>query len=138
MCLNEKTRVPLQCRILTLAPSLDSNGILRARGFISKGPVSYATRHPIILSFKCYITKLMITNYHLRCHHEGNKHVRHTIQLEFTYRSPYCRRCKALPQVPIMADLPAARLIAYSPPFLCVRLDYFGPFAVKWLRKAGK
>ena len=37
-----------------------------------------------------------------------------------------------------MADLPAARLIAYFPPFLCVRLDYFGPFAVKWLRKAGK
>ena len=37
-----------------------------------------------------------------------------------------------------MVDLPAARLFAYFPPFLYVRLDYFGPFAVKWLRKNGK
>ena len=41
-------------------------------------------------------------------------------------------------QVAIMADLLAARLIAYFPPFLCVRVDYFGSFNVKWLRKAGK
>ena len=150
MCSNKKTRAPRPNRILTLPRFPDSKGILRAGGRISKAPVSYATRHPIILSPKCHITKLLITNYHQYSHHEGNGHVHHAIQLEFwilnyratishlIYRCPYCRRRRVLPQVPIMADITAAQLVGYFPPFLCVRLDYFGPFAVKWLRKAAK
>lgn len=124
--LTRKTRISRQSRLLTLSPFLDSKGILRAGGRISKAPVPYATRNPVVLSPKSDVTRLIITDYHSRYHHEGNEHVRNLLQEEFwilncratlrkfTHQCPYCRRRHVLPQVPVMADLPAVRLTAYS------------------------
>ncbi|XP_058833807.1 uncharacterized protein LOC131691434 [Topomyia yanbarensis] len=52
-----------------------------------------------------------------------------------------CQRCKnrdVLPQPPEMADLPAARLSAYTRPFAHVGVDYFGPIEVAVGRRVEK
>ena len=146
----KKAPISHQSRILTLSPFLDAKGILRAGGRISKAPLPYATRHPIILLPKCCVTKLIVSDYHHRYHHEGNEHVRNAIQQEFwilncratirhiAHHCPYCHRRRVQPQVPMMADLPAVRLQANLPPFSRVGVDYFGPFVVKRFRKTEK
>ena len=137
--LTRKTPISRQNRLLTLSAVLDSKDILRAGGSISKTRVPYSTRHPVVLSPKSDVTRLSITDYHLRYHHEGNEHVRNLLQEEFwilncratlpkfTHQCPYCRRRRVLPQVPVMTDLP----------FSLVGVDYFGPFADSERRKRG-
>ena len=75
-----KTEIPRQSKILSLSPFLDGNGVLRAGGRLSKAPIAYATRHPIILPQKHDITKLILIDFHERLHHEGNEHVRNVIR----------------------------------------------------------
>ena len=57
--------------LLSLHPIIDSAGILRVGGrdFIKK--VSYSSQHPVILSGKHPVTKLMIHFDHLRLLHAG-------------------------------------------------------------------
>jgi hypothetical protein len=148
--LQTKTPIPRQSRILTLTPFLDENGLLRAGGRLSKAPVPYSTRHPIILPQKHDVTRLIITHFHESLYHEGNEHVRNAIRQEFwilncraeirkiAHHCPYCRRRRARPHAPKMADLPSVRLKAHLPPFFHVGVDYFGPLTVKRLRKTEK
>ena len=57
-------------------------------------------------------------------------------KIRFLVRSVLSRlvRCKevlAKPMIQQMAPLPAARLVAYEPPFLYTGMDLFGPLCVK-------
>ena len=81
--LQSKAPISRQSRILTLTPFLDNSGVLRAGGRVSKAPVSYSTRHPIILPQKHDVTRLIITHFHETLRHEGNEHVRNTISQDF-------------------------------------------------------
>ncbi|XP_028416832.1 uncharacterized protein LOC114541039 [Dendronephthya gigantea] len=148
--LQSKTPISRQSRILTLTPFLDGNGLLRAGGRLSKAPIPYSTQHPVILPQKHDVTRLIITYFHERLYHEGNEHVRNAIRQEFwilncraeirtiSHNCAYCRRKRARPQAPKMADIPSVRLKAHLPPFSHVGVDYFGPLVVKRFRKTEK
>jgi hypothetical protein len=137
-------------RILTLSPFMDNEGIIRASGRLMKAPIPYSARHPIILPEKHDVTRLIITDYHERLRHEGNEHVRNVIGQQYwilnlrstickvSHTCAYCKRRRARPHTPCMANLPKDRLQAYSPPFSYVGVDYFGPMQVKRFRKTEK
>ena len=96
------------------------------------------------------MTQLIITDYHECLRHEGNEHVRNIIRQEYwilnlpstirkvSHACAYCKRRRARPHNPYMANLPKDMLQAYSPPFSYVGVDYFGPMQVKHSRKTEK
>ena len=51
---------------------------------------------------------------------------------------PDCHRWRSKPKVPLMADLPPARLRLLSPPFHSTGVDCFGPFMVNIGRRTEK
>ncbi|PFX29308.1 hypothetical protein AWC38_SpisGene5996 [Stylophora pistillata] len=60
-----------------------------------------------------------------------------TVQ-KITSGCPSCRRLRARPEPPVMADLPDSRLGYIQPPFTNTGVDYFGPMLVRHGRKTEK
>ncbi|XP_062538374.1 uncharacterized protein LOC134206663 [Armigeres subalbatus] len=146
-----KKAIPKSSSIFTLNPFLDGKRVLRMHGRISA--CEYATmdaQNPIILPRDHHITKLLVRDYHLRYHHRNHETVLNEIRQ--VYRIPKlrpllrkvrseCQTCKnqlAFPKPPPMADLPTARLAAYTRPFSYVGIDYFGPMCVAVGRRIEK
>ena len=50
--------------IYRLNPILDTLGIIRVGGRLSKAPIPEETKHPILLPGKCHFTKMLIDHYH--------------------------------------------------------------------------
>ncbi|XP_053691247.1 uncharacterized protein LOC128739769 [Sabethes cyaneus] len=105
----------------------------------------YATndaKQPVILHQKHHTTTLLIAHYHLKYHHQNHETVINEIRQKYHIahlRARYqqvrkaCQRCKnqhVSPSPPFMADLPPARLAAFSRPFTHTGMDYFGPIEV--------
>ncbi|XP_062714304.1 uncharacterized protein LOC134291053 [Aedes albopictus] len=111
-------------------PFIDDSGVLRMRGrttgclFIAE-----EAKNPIILPRDHHVTTLIISHYHEKYHHLNQETVVNELRQRFliprvrascTKVRRNCQRCKndrATPSIPIMADLPDARLAAYSRPF---------------------
>ncbi|XP_062538896.1 uncharacterized protein LOC134207186 [Armigeres subalbatus] len=132
--------IPSTSSLYQLAPWMDNHGVMRMKTRI--GACQHATdnaKNPIILPRYHYTTTLIIKYYHEKYHHLNQETVVNEIRQK--YRIPRlrvclaqvrksCQRCKndrAIPQPPIMADLPPARLAAFTRPFTYVGVDYFGP-----------
>ncbi|XP_058839467.1 uncharacterized protein LOC131694941 [Topomyia yanbarensis] len=144
-------RIPKHSSIYTCSPFLDDNGVLRMLGraagcqFIQPG-----SAHPILLPNKHPITTLIVRFFHERYHHLN--HETAVNELCQKYRIPKLRRvcykvrqecqtcmnARARPRPPVMADLPLARLAAYSRPFSYAGVDYFGPMQVVVGRRVEK
>ncbi|KAK9723428.1 Integrase zinc binding domain [Popillia japonica] len=58
-------------KLSSLNPFLDSIGIIRVGGRLSNSQFSYDKKHPIILSGKHHLSKLIVTHEHLRLLHAG-------------------------------------------------------------------
>ncbi len=69
--LKAKNIIPSGSTLMTLHPFLDSNGILRVSGREQKEKLACSVMHPIILSGKHPLTKLIIRSEHLRLLHAG-------------------------------------------------------------------
>lgn len=134
-----------------MSPWLDEQGVLRMRSRIGACQfVSHDTKQPIILPRTHHITTLVIMHYHYKYHHCNHETVINElrqkfhiprIRVAFTKARKGCQRCKnenAAPQPPFMADLPAARLAAFTRPFTYVGVDYFGPLEVVVGRRTEK
>lgn len=143
--------IPKTSPLYQLTPWLDSNGILRMRTRIAA--CHYATndaKNPIILARKHHLTSLIISYYHQKYHHQNHETVINEIRQRFRIphlRTCYqqvrrnCQKCKnqhTNPNPPYMADLPPARLAAFSRPFTHVGVDYFGPIEVTIGRRVEK
>ncbi|XP_062714227.1 uncharacterized protein LOC134290998 [Aedes albopictus] len=146
-----RTPLPKTSSLHQKSPWLDQNRVMRMRGRIAN--CDYATedaKHPVILPRDHPTTKLIIAHFHQRFHHQNHETVINEVRQKFSIpqlRSTYakvrnsCQRCKndrAAPQVPIMADLPAARLDAFSRPFTHAGVDLFGPYEVVIGRRVEK
>ena len=103
--------------IVTLSPFLDSNGVMRAKGRLSKSNLSYNMKHPIILPSKHWVIELYLNYKHKSLHHEGVEYLRSLIQREYwilglrnALRSVKhnCLQCRRFGNtiVPQMSDLP--------------------------------
>ncbi|XP_055623054.1 uncharacterized protein LOC129766511 [Toxorhynchites rutilus septentrionalis] len=151
-CKNTSDNVlPKSSRLYKLLPRLDERGVMRMRSRIAA--CQYATedaKSPVILPNDHPVTILLINHYHQKFHHQNHAAVVNEMRQRFVIsrlRVRYetvrknCQRCKnesTVPRSPIMADLPAERLAAYTRPFTHIGVDYFGPMEVVIGRRTEK
>ena len=134
------SRVDSKCKIRSLNPMLDNNGILRLCGRLQFAPDNLKVKKfPIILLAKGKIVRLYIEHSYNICVHQGTEPVKafvhqryHIIGLRKTllsvkYRCFLFRRFAAQNIQPVMAPLPACRFPTDSTqyPFESTFLDPF-------------
>lgn len=70
------------CALRKLNPIL-VDGVLRVGGQLERAPISFHTKHPMILPPKHHVTELVIRYYHHQEGHSGARQVLNTIQQKF-------------------------------------------------------
>ncbi|XP_036000189.1 uncharacterized protein LOC118564903 [Fundulus heteroclitus] len=138
-------------RLRALAPQLDEDGEIRVGGRLRYAKdLELGAVHPIVLDPNHPFTRLLIQDYDRRLCHPGPERLFADIRRNFWIlrgreavrryqsRCSDCRRWKANPTVPQMADLPAARLRLFKPAFYSTGTDCFGPFQVRIGRRNEK
>ena len=139
---------PLQPKssLLSLAPYLGSDNLLRVGGRLRHAPLSETERHPILLPRSSGVTRMVITDQHCQLLHAGVEHTLNELRRRFwitqgrseakknLHSCAVCRNRRAAPQPPRMADMPPERF-DMSRPFSTVGIDYLGPFTVRKFRK---
>ena len=149
LALKRKQPISSKSRLISLAPFLDEEGIVRVGGQIERADIPFSGRHPIVLLPDHELSRLIVVNCHQKLKHEGTEHVRNELRRQFwmlqsrtlvrkiLHKCSYCKRRRAKPQAPLMASLPSDRL-QIAPAFSKVGVDFFGPLRVKHLRKEEK
>ena len=148
--LRRKVALSRRSRLLPLSPYLDADGLIRVGGRLRHAKVEHESRHQVVLSPDHHVTRLIITDRHRRLAHSGPDHVLCSLRERFwilrgratvkKWTAPcwLCKKRRATPNPPVMADLPASRVNSLGPPFSAVGLDFFGPITVRKLRKTEK
>ncbi|XP_055523039.1 uncharacterized protein LOC129717211 [Wyeomyia smithii] len=146
-----RTKLEKTSRIRTLSPYVDEFGVLRSDSRIAAATyAAYHTRYPVNLPKEHLVTRLLVSWYHQEYLHANGETVVNELRQRFhvsKLRSlvrEVGKGCmkgkiqKAVPMVPRMAPLPAARLQAFTRPFSYVGVDFFGPIAVRINRSIHK
>ena len=120
----------------------EMNGVLCCKGRLENAPVPFSTRFPIFLP-KCYVTQLIIGQYHRLVGHNGVKETLNEMRSKFWIsKGPMlvqsvirkCRTCKQIEGAPYKypdaPSLPSARL-STNPAFTHTAIDYAGPLYVR-------
>ena len=131
-----------KCKLLSLHPQLNKRGLLSVGGRLCNSLVPEAQRHPVILSSRDILPKLLFDHYHEQLGHGGTTAILshsgnlfHIIGARKLARAT-CSKCidcrkaavKAGPQ--LMGQLPPSRL---DPDFVFFHtgVDYCGPFTTR-------
>ena len=135
--------LPESHKLCGLAPFIDTAGVLRIGGRITRSNLPYGAKHPIILPTDHSVTRSIVAFHHAKVGHQGkqltNGEIRmngyHILNGKKVVRKfiAECNQCKLLRGPPLgqkMADLPKDRL-SEVPPFYCCGLDVWGPVYVK-------
>ena len=118
--------------------------VIRMQGRLSKAPVAFDVRYPILLPINSRLSQLIVDSCDQICGHSGLNHRTFSV-LRNQYWLPKasgflkkpikncvtCQKLKAKILTQVMADLPSARLQTFEPPFAHTGEDYFGPFLTK-------
>ncbi|KAL0152885.1 hypothetical protein M9458_051818 [Cirrhinus mrigala] len=150
--LESRKTVKPNSRLVALAPEMDpSNGLIRVGGRLRRvADLADSILHPIVLDSRHPVAHLIIRHYDNQLHHPGSERLfaeirRHYWILRgreavrrFQHTCPECRRWRGKPSVPLMSDLPCARLQLYKPAFHSCGMDCFGPFLIKIGRRTEK
>ena len=140
--LNHNHSVSSSSPISNLTPFIDKHGLLRVGGRLAQSHLSYSMTHPIILSGKTRLSRLLCNHKHVCLGHCGPSlllsstgrrlHIVGARRLTWSvFRSCItCRRATANSQGQMMGQLPLARTTP-SAPFSTCGLDYAGPFLLK-------
>ena len=125
---------------------MDDECVLRTRSRAD----NLQLKDAIVLPKMHHVTFLIVKSYHERFHHTSHEAIINTIRGKFyisklrvlykTVRKScqICRNNYATPDVPQMAQLPAARLAAFERPFTFTGIDFFGPILVTVGRRKEK
>lgn len=136
--------------LIRLCPFTDDDDALKVGGRIDKAKVPYDARHQYILPQKHHVTLLLVYDAHEKTAHAGQEHVMARLREKYwiikarvvvrkvTQSCVICRRRRAQPLLPAMAELPAYRLEHNVPAFTNSGVDYFGPMLVKIRRAQAK
>ncbi|KAK7891694.1 hypothetical protein WMY93_023657 [Mugilogobius chulae] len=138
-------------RLLKLAPELDSAQLIRVGGRLRHSPhLSPDTVHPVVLDYKHPLSQLIIKDMDEKLSHPGPERVFAEVRRKFwllqgrqairrfQQRCMECRKWRAQPKVPRMADLPPSRLRLHRPAFYSTGMDCFGPYLVTIGRRREK
>lgn len=138
-----KETVPSSSPLMSLHPFLDSNGILRVSGREQKSKLAYSAMHPVILSGKHPLTKLIIRSEHLRLLHAGPTLLSSSLSCRYhivggrksirsiTRSCITCLRRSEKPKPQQMGQLPIER-VTPDIVFENVGVDYAGPVYTKY------
>eukprot|EP00112_Aurelia_sp_Birch-Aquarium-sp1_P008827 Seg1983.6 transcript_id=Seg1983.6/GoldUCD/mRNA.D3Y31 product="hypothetical protein" protein_id=Seg1983.6/GoldUCD/D3Y31 len=147
--LQDETR-KLKGRLKALNPFIDKEGLLRVGGRLKHAPIDYSARHELILPARHHLTTLLIRHEHEQFAHAGSEftlaEIRHSYWIvkgrsavrKVIHNCMHCKKERARPAIPIMADLPEFRIAVGEPPFSHVEVDFFGPMQVKRARSTVK
>ncbi|XP_058448836.1 uncharacterized protein LOC131428813 [Malaya genurostris] len=137
--------------VYKLCPFLDTHGVMRMKGRVDACEFLLEdAKNPIILPRLHPVTRLILAYYHEKFHHQNHRTVLNEVRQRFyvprlrallTKTRSSCQRCKirdAVANPPAMADLPPARLAAFTRPFAHTGIDYFGPIEVVLGRRVEK
>ncbi|XP_066585463.1 uncharacterized protein [Prorops nasuta] len=141
LTLQGKKSIPSNSRLLSLAPFLDVQGVLRVGGRLQHSFLSDNQKHPIILPTN-YLTELLIRHIHITTLHGGLQLTLTVLRQKYwvinarnaaksiIHRCVTCVRQRAKLGTQFMGSLPTAR-VNRSHPFEHTGIDYAGPFLVK-------
>ncbi|XP_055633341.1 uncharacterized protein LOC129773720 [Toxorhynchites rutilus septentrionalis] len=145
------TQVTSSSKIHKLSPFLDPANHLRMNSRAAKCIFLFPDeKYPIILPDDHPVTHLVLADFHERYHHRNYATVANEVRQRFCiprlrrtlrkmrHRCQWCRNRDVSPVPPEMAELPQARLAAFSRPFSHVGVDFFGPIEVIAGRKVEK
>ncbi|KAE8278169.1 hypothetical protein D5F01_LYC23757 [Larimichthys crocea] len=141
-----------QSPLNNLAPEFDhTTNLIRVGGRLRKSEdLDYSNMQPVVLDPKNYITQLLIKDHDKRLKHPGPERVFASLRRNYwilrgrqairkhQHSCIDCRKRKARPLIPRMADLPPSRLRLFKPPFWSTGMDCFGPFLIKVGRRREK
>ena len=126
----EKSRLKEIRALKRYRPCVDKKGALRVEGRLDRSPdISFEAKHPLILSSRHFLTRLVILYYHYRNWHSGIQHTLLSSRQKFWITNGrasvrrYLRECsvcainKARPIRQLMSDLPPSRTSAYKKHF---------------------
>lgn len=146
--LKQQQNLSPKSHILSLTPFIDSQGHLRVGGRLSQSDYNYDKKHPLLLSSKHPLTKLIIAQEHRRLLHAGPQlllaSVRETIwpvggrdlARRMARDCITCRRASGQTLYNIMGNLPHQRLTPDFP-FSATAVDFAGPFMITDRRGRG-
>ena len=129
-------------KLIHLRPFMDASGLLRIGGRLRKSQLPYYQKHPILLSVKDPLTKVIFLSKHLSMSHCGPTLLLSSVGTEYfvtgakRLAQTICRACvdckkvSATAEQQLMGDLPEDR-VTESPGFHSVGIDYAGPFQLK-------
>ncbi|XP_077262536.1 uncharacterized protein LOC143897601 [Temnothorax americanus] len=128
--------------LLSLNPFVDHEGLLRVGGRLKNAPISFNSKHPILLASHPLVT-LLIRQAHSRVLHAGTQLTLATLRQDFwilrarsavrsiIHKCVVCTREKAVVPQQLMGDLPTLRVSPPSRSFSHCGLDYAGPVQVR-------
>lgn len=134
--------LPPKHKLSSLTPFIDEKGFLRVGGRLQLSNYNKDIKHPLVLSSKHNLTKLIFSFEHIRLMHAGPQLLLASIRQRYwpisgrnlakqTVRNCLtCYRFKPNPINPIMGMLPEHRVMPLSP-FQITGVDYAGPFLIK-------
>ncbi|KAK7930869.1 hypothetical protein WMY93_007264 [Mugilogobius chulae] len=144
--------ISVQSRLINLTPEFDQDlNVIRVGGRLRHcDALSYQNIHPIVLDPANPITHLLIKSIDQKLHHPGSERVLASLRRSYwilrgrqavkkvQQSCLECKKWKAKPLTPRMADLPPYRLRLFKPPFWSTGMDCFGPFHIKIGRRHEK
>ena len=126
----------------SLTPFLDKDGLLRVGGRLGRSGLPENTIHPVLLSTKSYIVRLLARYAHILVLHAGPSTTMAWLSKKFyipqvkqllkgiSRRCIICQRTYAKTSSQLMAGLPEVR-VTPARSFSSVGVDYAGPFVYK-------
>ena len=139
----EMSRISELKSLRNLRSCADANSMLRIDGRLENAELPLDTRHPMILSSKHALTRLIVLYEHVEAGHGGPFCTLMQTRQQFWIidgissvksilsKCSKCARWKATPIGQFMADLPACRVTATYKPFKFCGIDYFGPYTYR-------
>ena len=133
-----------------LSPFVDNLNLRRLKRQLRHADASYDIKHPILLYAKHPIVRKLVEDAHESNFHEGTEYVSSISQQNYwiigllkalrnvKLKCDKCRKQQVGGVPPFMADLPEERSEGRVFLFANTGVDYFGPFEVRFLRKAMK
>ncbi|XP_075150668.1 uncharacterized protein LOC142224766 [Haematobia irritans] len=141
--LSNKTELPKSSSLSNLNPFLDKDKLLRIHSRIdTSNNLTYDERFPLILPYKCTLSRLLVKFNHDITLHGGNSLMLRMLRLQFwipraknliksaIHNCKVCVISRHKLQIQLMGSLPPERT-TFSRPFTHTGLDFAGPFEIK-------
>ncbi|XP_049300541.1 uncharacterized protein LOC125774305 [Anopheles funestus] len=129
--------------LFKLSPEIDGEGVLRMQGRLdNRSTLGASLGKPVILPRRHPVTDLIIKDFHERYCHQSHgtvvsqlrsRYYIPKILVEFNRVRRGCQSCKirnAVPNPPLMGNIPRQRIAVNQRAFTYTGLDYFGPILV--------